>query len=301
MAGNYKDCRPFLISGENDTIDLMIPYFSYSQIQIGPLTLYPWGLFLGLAFLIGSWLVFRESAKKGIEPKKVFWLIISVFLGGMIGSRLAFLLQFPQYYLVHPSEVFRVWAGGLMFYGGFFGALIAGWLYWNKQNKGTPFLLRPFQKGRSKKGVPLAISFLQIADAVTPALALGIFITRIGCSLINDHQGAITSLPWAIQWSDGTLRHPVAEYLALNGLLMFLVFWFLRNRLKKPGQLFIVFLFWYSVSRFLLDFTRAIDMPLADPHYFGLFVSQWLGLFVIIGLTAFLIKKKTIIRRFLLI
>jgi phosphatidylglycerol:prolipoprotein diacylglycerol transferase len=123
-------------------------------------------------------------------------------------------------------------------------------------------------------------------------LALGIFITRIGCSLINDHQGAITSLPWAILWPDGTPRHPVAEYLALNGLIMFLIFWFLRIRLKKPGQLFIIFLFWYTISRFLLDFTRATDTVLADPHYFGLFISQWLSLFVIAGLFFFLIKKR---------
>jgi len=240
----------------------MIDYFSYSQVQIGLLTFYPWGFFLGLAFLTGSWLVFREAAKKGIAPGKIFWLIIFTFLGSLLGSRLAYLLQFPQYYLAHPLEIFQIWTGGLMFYGGLFGALIIGWFYIRKTG----------------------LSFLQIADIIAPALALGIFITRIGCSLINDHQGAITSLPWAIQWPDGSLRHPVAEYLALNGLIMFLIFYWLRNHLRKPGQLFMIFLFWYSISRFLLDFSRATDTFLADPHYFGLFVSQWLSLFVLGGL-----------------
>lgn len=274
----------------------MIDYFSYSQVQIGPFTLYPWGLSLGLAFLFGSWLVFRETAKRGIDLKEVFWLVIFIFLGGLAGSRLAYLFQFPQYYLTHPLEIFQIWAGGLMFYGGLFGALISGWLYLRYKDKTNCFFCLG-KSSRSDDRVPsikkqFVLSFLQIADVITPALAFGIFITRIGCSLINDHQGAITSLPWAIQWPDGTLRHPVAEYLALNGLIMFLVFWFLRNRLKKPGQLFIIFLFWYSVSRFLLDFSRATDTALADPHYLGLFISQWLSLFVIIGLIVFLIRKK---------
>jgi len=244
----------------------MIPYFSYTQIQLGPITFYVWGLLLGIAFLIGSWLFLKESTKKEIDQKKIFWLIIFIFLGSLIGSRLVYLLQFPQYYLTHPLEIFQIWAGGLMFYGGLLGAGLVGWFYIKKTR----------------------LNFLKIADLVVPVLALGIFITRIGCSLINDHQGAITSFFWAIQWPDGALRHPVAEYLALNALIMFLVFWFLRDRFKKPGQLFITFLFWYSISRFLLDFTRASDTFLADPHYSGLFISQWLSLFIIIGLVVFL-------------
>ena len=110
---------------------------------------------------------------------------------------------------------------------------------------------------------------------------MGIFIGRIGCSLINDHQGAVTNLPWAILWPDQILRHPVAEYLALNGLIMFLVLWFLRNKIKKPGYLFIIFLVWHSISRFLLDFTRVTDTSLADFQYRGLFVSQWISLFIL--------------------
>jgi phosphatidylglycerol:prolipoprotein diacylglycerol transferase len=252
----------------------MIPYFSYTQIHLGPITLYAWGLFLGLAFLISFWLALKEAGRKEIDQKKIFWLIIFVFLGGLVGSRLAYLLQFPEYYLSHPGEIFQVWAGGLMFYGGLLGALIVGWFYIRKNR----------------------LNFWPIADALAPAIALGIFIGRIGCSLINDHQGAVTNLPWAILWPDGILRHPVAEYLALNGLIMFMVLWLLRTRLKKPGQLFIIFLLWYNISRFLLDFTRATATSLADPHYWGLTISQWVSLFILIGLAIFLIKKTYIKR-----
>ncbi|OPL12005.1 MAG: hypothetical protein AVO34_01975 [Firmicutes bacterium ML8_F2] len=252
----------------------IVPYFSFTQIQIGAFTFYPWGFFLGLAFLIGSWLVLKEAVRKGINQKKTFWLIVSVFLSGLIGSRLAYILQFPSYYLNHFLEIFQIWTGGLMFYGGLLGALISGWLYIKKTR----------------------LNFWQIADMLAPALAIGIFIGRIGCSLINDHQGAATDLPWGIIWPDGIIRHPVAEYLALNGLIMFLVFWFLKNYLRKPGRLFIIFIFWYSLSRFLLDFTRASGTLLSDPHYWSLTVSQWFSLFALIGLSIFFIAKRAIIK-----
>jgi phosphatidylglycerol:prolipoprotein diacylglycerol transferase len=253
----------------------MIPYFVYGQINLGPLTIYTWGLFLGLAFLVSYWLVQKTAKTQGIAQKNIFWLAIFIFLGSLLGARLGYILQFPSYYFSHPLEIFQVWAGGMMFYGGLFGALFLGWFYIKKSK----------------------LNFREIADLIAPAVALAILIGRLGCSLINDHQGAVTSLPWGILWPDGTIRHPVAEYLAINALIMFLFLRFLGSRvLKRPGQLFILFLFWYSLSRFFLDFARAMDTPLADPHYWGLFISQWISLWILFILTGILfyvrIKSK---------
>jgi phosphatidylglycerol:prolipoprotein diacylglycerol transferase len=268
-----------------------MPYFSYTQIHFGPVTLYTWGLFVGLAFLIGYWLVLREAKKEGINQRKIFWLAIFIFLGSILGARLGYLLQFSFRFL----EFFQFKVGGLMFYGGFFGALLAGWLYlkycYYKDKTNCFFCLGT--SSQSDDRVPstkkqFVLSFLRLADILTPSIALGIFIGRIGCFLIKDHPGAITNLPWAIQWPDGIFRHPVALYLSLNGLIMFLVLWLLRTRLKKTGQLFIIFLLWYSAARFFLDFTRV-----NDPQYSGLFISQWISLFVLVGLFFFIFSNKS--------
>lgn len=191
-------------------------YFSFTQIQLGPITLYSWGLMVGLAFVIGYWLALREAKKKEIDQNKIFWLAILIFLGSILGARLGSLFLFE--------------INGLMFYGGLFGALIVGVFYIKKAK----------------------LDFWEILDVLAPSLALGIFIGRIGCFLINDHMGTVTNLPWAILWPDGILRHPIALYLSLNGLILFLVLWFLRKKLQKPGQLFIFFLVYYSLSRFLI-------------------------------------------------
>ncbi len=231
-----------------------MPYFSFTQFNIGPISFYTWGLFLGLAFLAGCWIFLKEARKGRVEEKKILWLFFWVFVGTILGSRLFYLLQFGD--------------GGFTFYGGLIGGLLAGWLY-AQENK---------------------LNFWQLADWAAPAIALGIFIGRLGCSLINDHQGALTNLPWAIQWPDGSLRHPVAEYLALNGLIMFFVLR-LRFFVKRRGGLFIIFLVWYNVARFLLDFTRAADTTLGDPRYFNLMISQWMALFILAILGGFLIFK----------
>jgi len=251
-----------------------MPYFSYTQIQLGPITLYTWGFFIALSFLICYWLILREASKRNIKQEIILWLFVSIFFGAILGSRLGYILQYPNYYFSNFLEIFKITAGGLTFHGGFIGALIIGLLYYRRQKK------------------KLNLSFFQLGDIIAPIAALGIFIGRIGCSLINDHQGAITTLPWAIIWPDGVLRHPVAEYLALNALIMFFVLLFLKSKIKKTGYLFIIFVIWYSISRLLLDFTRVSNTYLADLQYSGLFISQWISLFILIGLGIIFFKKR---------
>ena len=247
----------------------MIPYFSYTQIHLGSVTLYTWGLFIALAFLVGYGYFFRQAQKEGIRENKILGLALALFFGAIAGSRLGYAAQFPARFFSNPAEIFELSAGGLTFYGGLGGALILGWLYLWK-NK---------------------LNFLKIADLLAPAAALGIFIGRIGCFLINDHQGASAALPWAILWPDGISRHPVALYLSLNGLILFFLLRFLKPKLKKPGQLALVFLIYYAVSRFLLDFTRVVGAPLSDPHYWALTVSQWVSVIIFAAIAVFHLRK----------
>lgn len=249
-----------------------MPYFSYLQIDLGLVILYTWGLFLGLAFFIGFFLFSRGVTKKNLTREKIFWLAIFILSTGIVSARLFYVIQFP-YYFYHPMKIFEFSNGGLTIYGGLIGGLIAGWLY-TRKNK---------------------LDFWQLADILAPIVALGIFIIRIGCFLVNDHQGSITNLFWAIEWPDGELRHPVALYLSLNGLVMFWALSFLRDKLKRSGQLFIVFLFYYSVSRFVLDFFRSSNTYLSDPHYLSLTVSQWISIFILLALVVYgrkLLTKK---------
>jgi len=255
----------------------MIPYFVFDHISIGPLNFYTWGFFFGLAFAVGYFLTLYRAKKKNISVQQILILTWIIFLGAALGSRVAYLLQFPNQLLSDVSLLWRFYQGGLMIWGGILGAILFFWLY-----------------------VKIAkMDFWEMADLFTPAVALGIGIGRIGCFLINDHIGAATSLPWGILWPDGISRHPVALYESLVGFALFAIFWYLPfNKLRvflksKPaGSLFLLFLASYAAIRFFLDFLRASKVILADPRWLGLTSSQWISLGVFIFVLLFLIKRK---------
>lgn len=246
----------------------MIPYFIFDHFTIGPLTFYTWGFFVGLAFAVGYFFILHQAKKKNIPAQKILILVWVIFLGAALGSRAAYLLQFPREWLADVSLLWKFNQGGLMLWGGILGAILFGWLYvkWAK------------------------LGFWKIADLLTPAIALGIGIGRIGCFLINDHLGASTNLPWGILWPDGVVRHPAALYELLAGFALFAVFWYLRKKIQKPGQLFLLFLASYATIRFLLDFLRAPDGFFADPRWWGLTSSQWIS--IIIFCTAIIIATS---------
>lgn len=239
-----------------------MPYFSYTQLNLGFIKIYTWGFFVGLAFVAGFFLILHYSQKENISQIDILNLSLLIFLGAIIGARVVYVLQYP---FLSTKDFFMINTGGLAFHGGLLGAVITGWLYARKRK----------------------LNFWRLADIIAPAAALGIFIGRIGCFLINDHQGAATRLPWGILWPDGVIRHPVALYLSLNGLLLFFILCFFKKRIKQEGHLFLIFLTYYGVTRFLLDFTRV-----GDPRWGGLFVSQWLSLLILALVLARLVNKR---------
>lgn len=259
----------------------MIPYFVFDQFSVGGFKMYTWGLLAGLAFSAGYLLTFFEAKKKGFEQDKIIWLAILMFLGAALGGRLFFLLQTPLRFVQEPNLLLD-FGGGSMFYGGLLGTLYLAWLY-------------------SKKA---GWSFWKLLDLLTPAIALGIGIGRIGCALINDHAGAATSLPWGILWHDGVVRHPVGIYESLAGFLLLVIFWWIKRNFlffkgglgkifKNSGNLFLAFLASYAGVRFFLDFTRESQGILADPHWFYLSTSQWISILIFIVSFSFVAAKES--------
>lgn len=239
----------------------MIPYYTLAVIHIGPLTLNVWGLFAGLAFAAALFIALKEAKRKNINDDNIFDLAILILAGGVIGARLAFILENWDYFSQNTNEILSLKEGGLMFLGGALGAILLAGAYL-----------------KLKK-----VNGWNIIDGLVPSFAIGEFIGRIGCSLADLHIGTITTLPWAQEYADGTARHPIAIYMALNGLAMFIVFWFLRAKVKIEGALFLFFVLWYSGTRFFLDFLRCSDLEVCDPRYSGYTPSQYIsaGVFII--------------------
>ena len=185
----------------------MIPYFQFTTITLGPITIQVWGLMVALGMLAGAWAAAKMAKHRGQDEKIIWDLSVWVIIAAMIGARIIHVVYEPATYLADPMEFFRLWHGGFSVMGGFLGALIAG--VW--------FLRRKH------------VDVWAYSDTALFGLPLGLFIGRIGCFLIHDHPGTLTDFVGGVQFPDGT-RHDHGLYLSINGLLLFCAFLLLARR-----------------------------------------------------------------------
>ena len=249
----------------------MIPYpkINPNLIEIGPLKVRWYGLMYVLGFLSAYFLIPHQdrSRRIGLEGKRLQDLIFYLAVGLVVGARFGYVLfyQFPYLaeYLRNPLEIIAVWHGGMSFHGGLLGAISAGFLFCRRRR----------------------VSFWDVADAVIVTAPIGLGLGRLGNFMNGELYGRATSVPWAMIFPGGgsAPRHPSQLYEALlEGLVLFLILWGLRNRTFRPGVMICLFLTGYGVMRFLVEFTRQPDPQLG--LFWGLLsMGQLLSLTMIVS------------------
>ncbi len=242
---------------------MALPYIYYPEINLGFLKIYTYGLIVAIAFLTGLWFSLREAKRRGINKNNVEGLVFYIILGGIVGSRLLHILIFWNSYSSNIFSVFMLWEGGLAFYGGFLGAVIAGYIY------------------LKVKG----LSFFKYVDVVAPSIALGHAVGRIAC-LVGDggHVGKLTSLPFGVV-VNGELRHLTALYDFVNLVILFVILLYLRKKNFFTGFLFLFYASYYALTRFLLDLLRT------DPTFYGLTATQWIAIPIFLMSIGIIVKK----------
>ncbi len=239
---------------------------------------------MALAFLAGIWTASRRCLLDNIAPEKVVdigpWLIV----GAIIGARSFYVVSYWQEQFAGKpfSEVFMVHHGGLVFYGGLIGAIVAG----------VTFV--------KLKQIPL----WKLADALAPSIALGYVFGRIGCLMNGCCYGRACSLPWAIRYPAGHDTHPMNGtaipvhptqiYDSLLNLGLYLGLAWLYRRKKFDGQVFATYLICYACTRSLVEMFRG-DYP---QYYAGWITPAHLVSVLILaaGLALFFLLPRTTTR-----
>jgi len=231
-------------------------------VKIGPLTLHTYGLFVACAILAALWMGSHLAKARDIPSEKVMDLTFYAVLAGLAGARLLYVLLNLSLFRGDWLGILRVWEGGLVFYGGFIGALAAIILY--------------IRRHRLAAGA--------MFDILAVAAPLGHAIGRIGCFFAGCCHGKVCDLPWAVTFTDPmTLAHPVGVplhptqlYEAFANLMIFALLFALYHRKKFAGRLFLVYVMVYGVARAIIEIFRG------DPRGFVfdgmLSTSQALGL-----------------------
>jgi phosphatidylglycerol:prolipoprotein diacylglycerol transferase len=207
-----------------------------------------------LACLIGTYLSVKAAEKKGIPIAVSLNVIFIAFIFTILGARLYFIVQYYQFFLTFPSEIFKLWKGGFSSYGGMIGGSLSVLIYlW-------------------KKKIPV----WKFADCCAIPFALGVFLTRIGCFMNGCCFGKISNIPWAISFPRGSAPymiqissgqispndttslpvHPTQLYYSFGGLIILFVLLTFQKKMTNDGHLFLLFITLYSVSRFIIEFYR---------------------------------------------
>jgi phosphatidylglycerol---prolipoprotein diacylglyceryl transferase len=211
------------------------------EIQIGPLELKTFGLCFAAAFIAAAAVLGRHLKELGKPVDWAYEVIFAGLVGGVIGSRIDFLLQ--NWDEASDDLLGNVVSGsGLVWFGGLVGGAVGVVLWaWRRGFLG-----------------------LQLLDVCAVPLALGYATGRIGCQLSGDGDyGTSSDLPWAMSYPDGTVPttddvHPTPIYESLSVGLIALGLWHLRGRLA-PGMVFALYLVAVGLERLLVEFIRRND------------------------------------------
>lgn len=246
-------------------------------VEIGPFTLYSYGLMMALGFMTASWLMTREYRRRTLPPDLAGTITLIALIGGVVGAKLLFVLEHWTQFLRDPSLL--VSPGGLSYFGGFLLASAAIWWYVTRMRR---------------------MSFLLIADATSPGLMLGYGVARLGCHFAGDGDyGFPTDLPWGTNYAGGTMPpseafrdfpeitsrfpggivpdttpcHPTPVYELLLSAIFFWILWRYRTRIDRTGLLFMMYLIMAGLGRFLIEFLRINPRILAGLTQYQLFAA----------------------------
>ena len=237
--------------------------FPHAIPLIGGKAIHFYGAMMALGFLMALIWIRTDAKRLNYFPKKLDDLFFYMLVSGVVGSRLGyFLFEVPGWWK-NPLVFFRLWEGGLVFYGGLITAtLVAVWFC--KKHK---------------------LSFFKVADIFVPALALGHAFGRLGCFFAGccygQHSHSWFSIifpqtPYGIAPA-GVPLYPTqltesAFLLVLFGILA----WF-RKRKKFDGEVFLLYATGYAILRFSIEFIRG-DLERGFPLGGPFSTSQWISL-----------------------
>ncbi len=229
---------------------------------------YIFGILAG--WVLAKRIFIKEDSLKDKFDDYITYIILGIIIGGRLGYVIFYNLD---YYLENIFEIFKIWNGGMSFHGGLLGVIVMS-IWFAKKHGDNSYI------------------YLDIVSSVAP---IGILFGRVANFINSELYGKETTLPWGVKFEkiDEIYRHPSQLYEAFfEGLLLFFILIFFRrsSSAKNPGFISGIFLIFYSLFRFFIEFLRIPDEQLGYV-LFNLSMGQILCLiFFIFG--SYLTLKK---------
>ena len=250
--------------------------------ELGPITVYTYGVLLAAAYLLGLQLARVRARKRGLDPNRVLDLGIYIIISALIGAKLLLLITDFKTFTADPRELLTLARSGGVFYGGLILAVAVALWYIRKI------------------GLPLWTT----CDVFAPGIALGHVIGRFGCLFAGCCFGKPTGKPWGITFTDpfaaanvgtplGVPLHPTQLYEAgAEFIILMLLLTTERKGRPFPGRTFWLYMLLYGISRFIIEFYRGDERGAV-----GMFsTSQFISMLLVplaIGMLVYLSRRET--------
>ncbi|EMG27755.1 prolipoprotein diacylglyceryl transferase [Listeria fleischmannii 1991] len=245
-------------------------------IQIGNFSIKWYGIIIALGVVVALLLALREATKRHFDKELFVDLLIWAIPISIICARIYYVIFQWDFYKDNPSEIIKIWHGGIAIYGALIGAV------------GTAIIFSRIKK----------ISFFQLADIAAPSLLIAQAIGRWGNFMNQEAHGAETTrsfleslhLPDFIinqMYIDGVYYQPTFLYESLWNVLGFVVLLILRRTKIRRGELFLSYVIWYSFGRFFIEGMRTDSLMWGDFR-----VSQVLAVILIVVSVGIMIYRR---------
>ncbi|EOA9544220.1 prolipoprotein diacylglyceryl transferase [Staphylococcus aureus] len=231
---------------------IVFNYIDPVAFNLGPLSVRWYGIIIAVGILLGYFVAQRALVKAGLHKDTLVDIIFYSALFGFIAARIYFVIFQWPYYAENPSEIIKIWHGGIAIHGGLIGGFIAGVIVCKVKN------LNPFQ----------------IGDIVAPSIILAQGIGRWGNFMNHEAYGGSVSRAFLEQlhlpnfiienmYINGQYYHPTFLYESIWDVAGFIILVNIRKHLKL-GETFFLYLTWYSIGRFFIEGLRTDSLMLTS-------------------------------------
>ncbi|HEE2099386.1 TPA: prolipoprotein diacylglyceryl transferase [Staphylococcus aureus] len=231
---------------------IVFNYIDPVAFNLGPLSVRWYGIIIAVGILLGYFVAQRALVKAGLHKDTLVDIIFYSALFGFIAARIYFVIFQWPYYAENPSEIIKIWHGGIAIHGGLIGGFIAGVIVCKVKN----------------------LNSFQIGDIVAPSIILAQGIGRWGNFMNHEAHGGSVSRAFLEQlhlpnfiienmYINGQYYHPTFLYESIWDVAGFIILVNIRKHLKL-GETFFLYLTWYSIGRFFIEGLRTDSLMLTS-------------------------------------
>lgn len=243
------------------------------------IVIHTYGFFIALGFLSAIFIAKREARLAGEDPDKITDFVFWIMVAAIVGSRIFYVIVYwDNYYPGRLLETVKLWDGGLVFYGGFIGAVIVSVIYTRVTG----------------------LKFWKSSDILAPAIPFAHALGRLGCFSAGCCHGRSCDLPWAVTFINpeslaplNVPLHPTQLYSSASNLCIFLFILFYKRFKRFDGQVFWTYVIVYAIARSIIETFRG---DFRGAEILGVFsTSQFVGLvlsLIALVMMAYLYKQS---------